>query len=136
MTFAFVGTTEIVIILVVALIVFGPQKLPEIGRQVGSAMRELQRVRNDVQRALDLDDYTRLDAHPYDAPSYGSTYATTNSGYGASHYNDENGDYPSLASYEGADMSASFVAPPGPPALRAAQTGAPEAGAAQTDKEA
>lgn len=57
MTFAFLGTTEIVVILVIALLVFGPQKLPEIGKQIGGAVRELNRVRNDFTRALDLDEY-------------------------------------------------------------------------------
>ena len=56
--FAFLGTQEIIIILVLALIVFGPQKLPEVGRQIGAAMRELRKMSGDVQRALDIDEFT------------------------------------------------------------------------------
>src|SRR5690242_8720206 len=63
--FGLIGPTEIVIILVIALLVFGPDKLPEIGRQIGSIYRELNRMRGDMQRALDLDEYSR-----YDVPSY------------------------------------------------------------------
>ena len=34
------GAPEIIIILVIALLVLGPQKLPEVGRSVGRGMRE------------------------------------------------------------------------------------------------
>lgn len=47
------GPAEILVILVVALIVFGPQRLPEVGRQVGSAMRELRRMQHSVRSELD-----------------------------------------------------------------------------------
>lgn len=56
--FAFLSTQTLIIVLVVALIVFGPQKLPDIGRQLGSAMRELRKMSGDMQRALDLDGHT------------------------------------------------------------------------------
>lgn len=74
-----IGTTEIIIVLAIALLVFGPQKLPEIGRQIGSAMRELRKMSGDVQRALDLDEYTRLDSPHYGSSNYGTTYPSTDS---------------------------------------------------------
>lgn len=43
---------EIVAILVVALIVFGPKRLPEVGRQVGAALRELRRIQDTVKSEL------------------------------------------------------------------------------------
>ena len=49
-----VGPAEILIILVVALLVFGPQRLPEVARQVGSAMRELRKMQNTVRGELDM----------------------------------------------------------------------------------
>jgi sec-independent protein translocase protein TatA len=49
-----VGPAEILIILVVALVVFGPQRLPEVGRQVGSALRELRRMQDTVRGELDM----------------------------------------------------------------------------------
>ena len=45
--------TEMVIIFVIALIVFGPRRLPEIGRSLGSAMREFRRSLNQIQREIE-----------------------------------------------------------------------------------
>jgi sec-independent protein translocase protein TatA len=54
-----IGPAEILVVLVVALIVFGPKRLPEVGRQVGAAMRELRKmqhsVRSEIDSALNLD---------------------------------------------------------------------------------
>ena len=44
------GPAEILVILVVALLVFGPHKLPEIGRQVGGAIRELRKMQDSVKQ--------------------------------------------------------------------------------------
>ena len=50
---AFLGSpADIAIILVVALIVFGPKKLPEVGKQLGQAMRELRRVTDELTGAI------------------------------------------------------------------------------------
>lgn len=49
------GYQEVLVILVIALLVFGPTKLPEIGRQVGGMLREMRKMTGDVQRAFDLD---------------------------------------------------------------------------------
>jgi TatA/E family protein of Tat protein translocase len=49
-----VGPAEILIILVVALLVFGPHRLPEVARQVGSAMRELRKMQDTVRGELDM----------------------------------------------------------------------------------
>jgi sec-independent protein translocase protein TatA len=76
-----VGPAEILIILVVALLVFGPHRLPEVARQVGSAMRELRKMQDTVRGELDMvlhpehgtssspvaaiepDDHSVIDAH-------------------------------------------------------------------------
>ena len=47
------GPEKIILILVVALIVFGPQRLPEIARQVGAAIRELRRMQDTVRGELE-----------------------------------------------------------------------------------
>lgn len=66
------GGAEIIVILVVALLVFGPTRLPEIGRQLGKAIREIRkietRVKSEISDALDLDG-TRTDQSL--APQYG-----------------------------------------------------------------
>jgi sec-independent protein translocase protein TatB len=47
------GPEKIILILVVALIVFGPQRLPEIARQVGAMIRELRRMQDSVRGELE-----------------------------------------------------------------------------------
>jgi len=47
------GPEKIILILVVALIVFGPQRLPDIARQVGAAVRELRRMQDTVRGELE-----------------------------------------------------------------------------------
>ena len=49
-----VGPAEILVILILALVVFGPQRLPEVGRQVGSALRELRKMQDTVRGELDM----------------------------------------------------------------------------------
>ncbi|MGB9587285.1 MAG: Sec-independent protein translocase subunit TatA/TatB, partial [Armatimonadota bacterium] len=44
---------EIVIILLLALLLFGPKKLPEIGRTLGSAMRELRKAAQEFSASVE-----------------------------------------------------------------------------------
>jgi len=44
------GMGEVVLILVVALIVFGPRKLPELGKSLGQAMAQFRRASEDFKR--------------------------------------------------------------------------------------
>jgi sec-independent protein translocase protein TatA len=46
------GPAEILVILVVALLVFGPNKMPEIARQVGRGVREFRRVQQHLRSEL------------------------------------------------------------------------------------
>jgi TatA/E family protein of Tat protein translocase len=48
-----VGLQELVVILVIALLVFGPSKLPEIGRMIGRALRELRRMNDEFRSTVD-----------------------------------------------------------------------------------
>ncbi len=50
-----VGIPEILIILVIALLVLGPQKLPELAKALGRAMGEFKRATSDIREAMDLD---------------------------------------------------------------------------------
>jgi TatA/E family protein of Tat protein translocase len=47
------GVPELVIILVVALIFFGPRKLPELGRSIGRSLNEFKRASNELKSTLD-----------------------------------------------------------------------------------
>ncbi|MCM2256459.1 MAG: twin-arginine translocase TatA/TatE family subunit [Vicinamibacteria bacterium] len=51
--FGTLGGPEIFLILVIALIVFGPRKLPEIGRSVGNMMNEFRRASNEFRRTVE-----------------------------------------------------------------------------------
>jgi sec-independent protein translocase protein TatA len=55
-----IGATEIILILILALVVFGPRRLPEIGRTVGKSLREFRKasqdLRDEFQFSLDDDE--------------------------------------------------------------------------------
>ncbi len=44
------GFPEIVIIFIVALVIFGPRKLPELGRSLGRGLSEFKRASNELKR--------------------------------------------------------------------------------------
>jgi TatA/E family protein of Tat protein translocase len=46
------GPAEILVVLVIALLVFGPTKLPEVGRQVGRAMKEFRQFQQTMTRDM------------------------------------------------------------------------------------
>jgi TatA/E family protein of Tat protein translocase len=48
-----IGVPELIIIFVVALIVFGPKKLPELGRSLGKGMSEFRRASNELRSTLE-----------------------------------------------------------------------------------
>jgi sec-independent protein translocase protein TatA len=48
-----IGPPELLVILILALIVFGPKKLPEIGRTVGKGLREFRRAQQEIQGEID-----------------------------------------------------------------------------------
>jgi TatA/E family protein of Tat protein translocase len=51
--FGSIGMPELVIILVIALIIFGPRKLPELGRSLGKSIGEFKRASNELRHTLD-----------------------------------------------------------------------------------
>jgi sec-independent protein translocase protein TatA len=48
-----IGMPELVIIMVIALIIFGPRKLPELGRSIGRSLNEFKRASNELRSTLD-----------------------------------------------------------------------------------
>ncbi len=48
-----IGMPELIIVFIVALIVFGPKRLPDIGRQLGKAVRSFKQATMDLKDALD-----------------------------------------------------------------------------------
>jgi Tat protein translocase TatB subunit len=69
-----IGMPELIVILVVALVVLGPKRLPEVARSVGKALAELRRQTSDLADDLQLgsilgDESPRKPAKPAKAPA-------------------------------------------------------------------
>jgi TatA/E family protein of Tat protein translocase len=47
------GFPELIVIFVIALIIFGPRKLPEIGKSLGKSLAEFKRASNELKSTLD-----------------------------------------------------------------------------------
>lgn len=67
-----IGMPELIVILVIALIVIGPQKLPDIARSLGKGLAEFKRASDDFQRNLaeevrTLDEKDKAAKDPADA---------------------------------------------------------------------
>ncbi|MBM7552531.1 twin-arginine translocase TatA/TatE family subunit [Thalassobacillus pellis] len=50
-----IGVPGLILILVIALVIFGPSKLPEIGKAVGSSLKEFKKATNDMMSDDDKD---------------------------------------------------------------------------------
>jgi sec-independent protein translocase protein TatA len=51
--FGSIGVPELIIIFIVALLVFGPKKLPEVGKSVGKAIRDFKRSTEDIKNKFE-----------------------------------------------------------------------------------
>src|SRR3954451_2454210 len=51
--FGSIGMPELIIIFVIALIIFGPRKLPELGRTLGKSLAEFKRATNELKSTLE-----------------------------------------------------------------------------------
>jgi TatA/E family protein of Tat protein translocase len=90
--FGTLGTPEMIFIFLLALVLFGPKKLPELGRTVGKAITEFRRASNELKSTFDrelknleteanlkeirqeVNNNLQLDAYNYDYASYEHTY--------------------------------------------------------------
>ncbi len=50
------GFPELILILVIALIIFGPGKLPEVGKAIGKSVREFKKATNEIKKEFDIDE--------------------------------------------------------------------------------
>ena len=48
-----VGLPEVTVILILALLIFGPKKLPELGKQLGKTLKSLKKASNEFQNQID-----------------------------------------------------------------------------------
>ncbi len=67
--------TELLVIFVVALLVFGPKKLPELGKAFGRGIGEFKRALNGVKENMDAEVYTASEppATPDQRPEHKNT---------------------------------------------------------------
>ncbi len=50
-----IGTSEILVVLLIALIVLGPKEIPKVARTMGRIMNNLQKAKEDLRHAIDLE---------------------------------------------------------------------------------
>jgi len=53
--FGSIGGPELIVIFVLALLIFGPRKLPELGRMVGKGLSEFRRAASDLKDSLEVE---------------------------------------------------------------------------------
>ena len=51
--FGSLGMPELIVIFVIALVIFGPRKLPELGRSLGRGIAEFKKATTDLQNTLE-----------------------------------------------------------------------------------
>jgi TatA/E family protein of Tat protein translocase len=51
--FGNIGFPELLIILAIALLIFGPKKLPEVGKSIGRAIREFRKASDEIKEKID-----------------------------------------------------------------------------------
>ena len=50
-----IGTTEILIVLVIALLLLGPKEIPKIARTIGRGIRELERAKDELKQTIEFE---------------------------------------------------------------------------------
>jgi sec-independent protein translocase protein TatA len=63
------GMPELVVIFVIALIVFGPRKLPELGKSLGKSLAEFKRASNELRSSLEEEIRVEEDRERRPAPA-------------------------------------------------------------------
>jgi TatA/E family protein of Tat protein translocase len=118
------GLPEMIFIFLLALIIFGPRKLPEIGRQIGKAMGEFKKASNEFKsqiegeiRNLELEETVKRASEPQILPPQGSVANTAPTAA-------------AVAMHDPAPAAAPDVAPDAASAHDAAVTPAPDAASA------
>jgi TatA/E family protein of Tat protein translocase len=91
-----IGVPEMIFIFVLALLIFGPKKLPELGRSLGKGIAEFRRASNELRSSLEremstLEQETRLDEPPASAAqdSAAQDPSKTDTAKGADTHTDE-----------------------------------------------
>lgn len=87
------GMPEVILILVIALIVFGPRKLPELGKSLGNAMSQFRRASDDFKRTWEQE--VESDKYRASTTESGSSSDSSASNNYDESYNPYSGEYES-----------------------------------------
>jgi sec-independent protein translocase protein TatA len=79
-----IGMPELIIIFVIALIIFGPRKLPELGRSLGKSLAEFKKASNELRNTLEEEIRIEEQKEATSKPA-----ATASSSSGAATHTDE-----------------------------------------------
>lgn len=117
-----VGWQEMAVIFVLALLLFGPKKLPELGRTFGKAMAEFRRASNELKETFDREmksierenESLKEVTSSYSHDNYNYDYSSYDSGYGHESYDSTatSTSTPSASAPQGAE-SPTVVTPEG-----------------------
>ena len=64
-----IGVPELIVIFVVALIVFGPRKLPELGKSLGKGLAEFRRASNELKATIE-EEVRAIETETHPTPRY------------------------------------------------------------------
>lgn len=113
--------SETVFLFFLALIIFGPKKLPEIARQVGKFMNEFRRASNEFKSQIEQEiSQLEVEKHPTILPSYPRVEGTTSRTWNASEPGTATSEPP-------ATLAASNDEPASPARTNGSDSGATEA---------
>jgi len=80
------GLSEMIFIFVLALIIFGPKKMPEIGRQIGRALAEFKRASNEFKAQIETEiNNLEVETNPHSTAPVEAPQGTVASGDGLAH---------------------------------------------------
>ena len=61
-----IGVPELILILIIGLVVFGPGKLPGVGKALGQSIKEFKQANSDDDKTIDVTEQKKLDAAKVD----------------------------------------------------------------------
>ena len=131
------GMPEMMFIMILALVLFGPKKLPEIGRTVGKAIKEFQRASSELKTTFEREmqnlehetNSVKEIAAPYQYDAYNYDYSEPGSTYEGSYGTESQTStaiVPATASASATEGAESPVAPEGTIARGAETSPVPE----------
>lgn len=51
-----IGTSELIIILIVTILILGPNEIPRVARTLGKGLREIQRAKDELKKSIEFED--------------------------------------------------------------------------------